>query len=97
MKLKERFVIVFEGEEIEAKLVEVFSTGSYTEEQCIELLEVPSQIQSYLKLYSEGYILHLKQKENDIFVAVSKEDLELEEQERKMNMFINEELYSLIR
>lgn len=93
----EKFVIVFEGEIIETKLVEVFSTGSYTEEQCIELLEVPSQIQSYLKLYSEGYILHLKQKENDIFVAVSKGDLELEEQERKMKILINGELYNFIR
>ena len=93
----EKFVIVFEGEKIETKLVEVFSTGSYTEEQCIELLEVPAQIQSYLKLYSEGYILHLKQKENDIFVAVSKGDLELEEQERKMKILINGELYNFIR
>lgn len=89
-----KLVIDFEGKELETKLLEVFSTGSYTEEAYCELLNVPSQVRPYLRQYSEGYILHLKQDEKDIYIALSKVDLEQKKIEKKMEIFIEEELYS---
>lgn len=89
-----QLLIVFEEKEIEAELQKVYSTGSYTEERYFELLDIPQEIRPYLRLYSEEYFIHLKQNEEDIYIVLSKGDSQQRDYEKKMEIYIEGELYS---